>query len=162
MNIVDLIGSLTWGQYRCENPCYEDYNPWKDGPHGTVWDKEKWGQKNVKSQCDQNSPGNKCTKDECLRQCQKVPGMTCCEYHETGDCIAELGPCAANPENNKEPIDPRPGEYMCATKGKKIEHDIEICSLHLYCSIQNLNSDRDFDFRKEWRCTAGTRNHNGK
>ena len=51
--------------------------------------------------------------------------MTCCEYHGTGDCIAELGPCAANPRNNKGTTDP-PGEYMCATKGKIIKHDSNI------------------------------------
>ena len=130
MSIFDLIGRLTWGQYRCENPCYDDYIPYEDGPNGRTADpKTTDGERDLKLECDQSSPENHCTKDTCLKECQKVPHMTCCEYHNTGNCIAQIGPCAANPRNNKGNIDPRPGEYMCATKGKKIKHDRAISLL---------------------------------
>ena len=120
-HIVNSTGSLTWGQYRCENPCYEDYIPTEDGPNGRTADpKPTDGEKDLKLECDQSSPENHCTKDNCLKECHKVLGMTCCEYHATGNCIAQLGPCAANPKNKPDSQgqkDP-PGQYMCATRSK--------------------------------------------
>ena len=95
-----------------------DYNPYEDG-----------GEYNLNIHCNELGsidPGNGekyCTRSDCLKLCQKVPLMKCCEYHEESkNCIAQFGDCAANPDNTIDPSGPGTSDtsdiFRCATKGR--------------------------------------------